>query len=902
MKEPSDAVARAADLRRDARGLPTSELAARLFDERDGSGEHLVEQLRNAGEFELARELLGRLDARDDLSPERTATVRQQVALCIYKDPDLPAKGRLDSAWAELTGGDAELQGCEDPETLGIAGAIARRYWHLDGHRSHLERALAFYERGHGAVKAGKGRDPFDAGFPGINAAFLLDQLAALHEAAHGGPSAGGLPDVAALQRASAAALRREILAMMTPLAADGGPRTSDWWYVATLAEAHFGLADFEAATAAFEGHCEGVPEWQVRTTFEQLIALARLHGHFDPARGEFVNAEARRCLATTFASCGRSGDVETVALASQKIGLALSGGGFRASFYELGVLAALAEFDLLRHVEVISTVSGGSILGAHYYLELQHLLQGNGHDGIGRSDYIDVVKRVIDAFGSGVERNIRTRVVAHPWHTARMLFTSRYSRTKRAGELYEEHLYRRATGVKPGPILMRDLLIHPPDEAEDFKPRSSNWRRSAKVPILVLNATSLNTGHNWQFTATWMGEPPVEPGIDASPRLRRMYYRDLVGTSGAEHADTRLGHAVAASACVPGLFEPLALGRLYEDTGAPQPAPTTVRLVDGGVHDNQGIATLLEQDCSVLLVADGSGQIGYLPDPGSALVGGLTRTNSAIMARVREAQLRDLGTQREVGRRQGLSIVHLKQDLFGRPVNWLGCKQPKDGSEDPATRSIGAPRTAFGIRKSAAERIAAIRTDLDSFSQLERFALMYSGYRAARRAIRASVATHPLHLARDRSWPFLAVRAALIGRRAESKSERLIERHLRVGAQGAFRAWQLVGWLRPIGWALLLGGGGALLWWTYDSQRALLTLGAVWWMAVAALATAVFGAVAKKVWPFLRPGELVSTYLTRAALIVAGFLVSWVHLLTFDRLFLSTGRAARLGRERPTR
>ncbi|MGH2399421.1 MAG: hypothetical protein ACRDF6_06205, partial [bacterium] len=41
------------------------------------------------------------------------------------------------------------------------------------------------------------------------------------------------------------------------------------------------------------------------------------------------------------------------------RIGLALSGGGFRASFYHLGVLARLADVDLLRSVDVISGVSG---------------------------------------------------------------------------------------------------------------------------------------------------------------------------------------------------------------------------------------------------------------------------------------------------------------------------------------------------------------------------------------------------------------------------------------------------------------------------------------------------------------------------------------------------------------
>ena len=54
-----------------------------------------------------------------------------------------------------------------------------------------------------------------------------------------------------------------------------------------------------------------------------------------------------------------------------QKLGLALSGGGFRASYFHIGVLAQMAEQGLLRHVEVISTVSGGSIIGALYYLHV---------------------------------------------------------------------------------------------------------------------------------------------------------------------------------------------------------------------------------------------------------------------------------------------------------------------------------------------------------------------------------------------------------------------------------------------------------------------------------------------------------------------------------------------------
>jgi NTE family protein len=42
------------------------------------------------------------------------------------------------------------------------------------------------------------------------------------------------------------------------------------------------------------------------------------------------------------------------------RLGLALSGDGFRASFFHIGVLARPAEVELLREIEAISTVSGG--------------------------------------------------------------------------------------------------------------------------------------------------------------------------------------------------------------------------------------------------------------------------------------------------------------------------------------------------------------------------------------------------------------------------------------------------------------------------------------------------------------------------------------------------------------
>ena len=49
--------------------------------------------------------------------------------------------------------------------------------------------------------------------------------------------------------------------------------------------------------------------------------------------------------------------------------GLALSGGGFRATLYHLGVIRYLRDSGGLQHVSDIAAVSGGSILAAHLAL-----------------------------------------------------------------------------------------------------------------------------------------------------------------------------------------------------------------------------------------------------------------------------------------------------------------------------------------------------------------------------------------------------------------------------------------------------------------------------------------------------------------------------------------------------
>jgi hypothetical protein len=254
-----------------------------------------------------------------------------------------------------------------------------------------------------------------------------------------------------------------------------------------------------------------------------------------------------------------------------------------------------------------------------------------------------------------------------------RIIFLPEYSRTKRAGELYESELYSRIKDEEnQSARWLNELTVIPKDEKEkQFKPKDDNWRRSNKVPILILNATTLNTGHNWQFTATWMGEPPgtIDTQIDANYRLRRMYYNDAP----KGNRKVRLGDAVAASACVPGIFEPLAITHLYErevpkderGVNSRLVIEPILRLVDGGVHDNQGVAALLDQGCNVLLVSDASGQMNAEDFPSNRILGVPLRSNNILQARVREAQYQGLCSRLRSGLLKGLIFVHLKQELL---------------------------------------------------------------------------------------------------------------------------------------------------------------------------------------------------------------------------------------------
>jgi predicted acylesterase/phospholipase RssA len=874
----------------------------------------LVRELEKDAELFRARRLL--LRARSEaIEPREAVWITQQLALCTYRDEELMPSQRFAEAITIL-----ESIGLRAPEqvdseripsetlaeTLALGGAVYKGLFEHNGQVDDLLASQALYE-------AAWRWDPvMDKARGGVNAAYILDILA-------GRTSCAGIRLKACRHESSSFATRarqiREEMKAKLPEITDAIKRETrpgqkqdpeqEYRYSVTVAEIHFGLGEYEEAGRWLaKAQKLETEEWKKQTTFRQLLSTARLHGYIPPSEDTGM-AKWEKPWQALAAFLGNDAEM-AFSCWRGKVGLALSGGGFRASFFHLGVMARLAEMDVLRSVEVLSTVSGGSIVGAHYYLEVQNLLEKESDRKISRAAYIEIISRVQEQFLAGVQRNLRTRTLSNIFSNLRMIFSKGYSRSHRIGEMYESELYKHVSDSHPKdkPRTMPQLLIGPPGEKdrESFKPKISNWRRRAKVPVLLLNTTSLNSGHNWHFTAKWMGEPPGLLGeeVDANVRYRRLYYEDAPTK---ELKRYRLGHAVAASACVPALFEPLAIEGLYRGR--------TVRLVDGGVHDNQGVQGLLDESCTFILCSDASGQMEDSASPSDGLLGVSLRSNSILQDRVREAEYQDLHARVRDHALQGFFFVHLKQDLVPGTLDWVGCK-------DVRTEAPCLNITSYGIDRDLQNKLAAVRTDLDSFTEVEAYSLMLSGYLMTEERCKELNRQYQCDGgvgtwggfdvdAPRRQWPFLALEE-IASKPPESTDERRqdLGKQLQVAAQSAFKVWRLSPLLQRVSICALAVLIASLVVFLYLNWGAKIEFGA---FRVGTIVIALAVLVAGSIWPFIKllnPRKAMRGYVFKAALGLLGWVAANVHMHVFDRIFLKRGKLDRLlalsGEERTAR
>lgn len=238
---------------------------------------------------------------------------------------------------------------------------------------------------------------------------------------------------------------------------------------------------------------------------------------------------------------------------------LCLSGGGYRAMVFHIGVLWRLYETGLLQNIKRISSVSGGSITAGQLALAWRDL--SFKPDSL-KSEFVPRVVEPLRAF-AGVTIDAESVILG-------ALLPG--SIGDRIAAAYDEHLFHGKT--------LQDM----PDE-----------------PRFVINATNVQSGVLWRFMKPYMRDYRV--GKVRDPKVP-------------------LAYAVAASSAFPPVLSPYEL-RLKDSDFEPgtgmdlQRPPFTTRVVlsDGGVYDNLGLETAWKRH-QTILVSDAGGKTQAEAEP----------------------------------------------------------------------------------------------------------------------------------------------------------------------------------------------------------------------------------------------------------------------------------------------
>lgn len=368
---------------------------------------------------------------------------------------------------------------------------------------------------------------------------------------------------------------------------------------------------------------------------------------------------------------------------ADNRIGLALSGGGFRATLFHLGVTRFLFENDLLKRVKLISAVSGGSIFAAHLVLNWERYTGS-------KEDFEAAAREVVDF----VKTDIRGRVLRR-WLLGCSTLVPRFATSEEARWSLVNLLQRHYAGLFRSAATNREATI-------------SDLRRDGR-PAVRFNCTSLTTGEPCYFDQTGFG-----------------WYKNDVIEKPIPAFGLPVAYAVTASSAFPPVFPPV------EISHHTLPCDRSVfgvdqRLTDGGVYDNLGIGGLIakydkdrsgpEQDIPLgsIIISDAEGNFDSdYETKYSFPVNRNVRASDLLMKRVSVLQLEEL--QRHLAGTAGQSGIPFVRVKI------------RESIRDLNDETVLIPETQ-GI-------LINVRTDLDSFSSEEVTALIAHGYSKAREAL----------------------------------------------------------------------------------------------------------------------------------------------------------------------
>ena len=300
----------------------------------------------------------------------------------------------------------------------------------------------------------------------------------------------------------------------------------------------------------------------------------------------------------------------------NKRVGLSLSGGGYRAAAFHLGTLKKLHELGILPQIDVLSTVSGGSITGAYYCLNQENfaafeeeLKQKLATKSVIRSVIFSWTSLMALAYlAGGIGLIIYIFQTDFSWLAAvvGLLFCyglirfqfSIFPISRQIERAYNAFFYKGLT--------LKDL----PDR-----------------PVLAIASTNLQTCRPFTFS-----KKKMEDSFYAYQQFPIRFH----------HQDFPLARAVVASSCVPFAFSPVRIDRKYFQKSE-QFDQVRPYLVDGGIYDNQGIQKLSQPgssyECDIIITSDAGNK---LPFEGTytntfAL---LLRTVETFMTRIKNFQM----------------------------------------------------------------------------------------------------------------------------------------------------------------------------------------------------------------------------------------------------------------------
>lgn len=297
------------------------------------------------------------------------------------------------------------------------------------------------------------------------------------------------------------------------------------------------------------------------------------------------------------------------------KIGLSLSGGGYRAAAFHLGVLKKLHEMGILDRLDVLSTISGGSIAGAYYLLN--------------KEDFEKFVstfeKKIQTSTVSKVILSFRFLIVAIPLLVLLLYIFIQYN-FNLTSFLLNFAIIALCLVFLFSILPLSDLVEKAYQKIFFGKKKLTDF--PAK-PLIAINATNLESGRLFTFSRDKMGDSFY---TDYNNFSRPILFKVL---------EMPVSVAVSASTAVPYPFNPIKIHKNhYSNPNVSEEINPS--LVDGGVYDNQGIHKLTTINssyrCDYIICSDASApftrkffQINPLPI--------LTRVNHLMMNRVKNLQ-----------------------------------------------------------------------------------------------------------------------------------------------------------------------------------------------------------------------------------------------------------------------